>query len=247
MMEFRGKAKRIEDIDLPRIGFRIGVGEDEIHAILDVESAGKGFDAKGRPKMLFEPHVFYRELGPGAARNEAALHGLARPRWKRDYPADSYPRLHRAMDLCRRHGVSIESALRSASWGLGQIMGFNHSAAGYYTAEAMVEAFKDDEDKHLDAMISFIVANNLDDELRRHDWAGFAKGYNGTGFAQNGYDKKLSASFAKWQKIKDTPFTPQNRPSTPVKPSQATPAAGNPSSLLTALLRALAAIFKKRN
>ena len=31
------------------------------------------------------------------------------------------------------------------------------------------------------------------------------RGYNGKGFAANGYDKKLAAAFAKWQRIKDTP------------------------------------------
>jgi hypothetical protein len=35
---FKGAAKRIEDVDLPRIGHMIGVGEDKIHAVLDVES-----------------------------------------------------------------------------------------------------------------------------------------------------------------------------------------------------------------
>ena len=44
---FKGAAKRIDDIDLPKIGAQIGVGEDEIHALLDVESAGSGFDGKG--------------------------------------------------------------------------------------------------------------------------------------------------------------------------------------------------------
>lgn len=199
-MNFKGKAKRIEDIDLPRIGKRIGVGEDEIHAILDVESAGKGFDSKGRPRMLFEPHIFYRELGKGPERDEAVKQGLARPRWKRDYPKDSYPRLERAM------AINKNAALRSASWGLGQIMGFNHLAAGYSSALAMVEAFMADEDNHLEAMVSFIIVNNLDDELRRHDWAGFARGYNGKGFAQNRYDEKLADSYAKWQRIKDTPL-----------------------------------------
>lgn len=200
-MNFTGKAKRIEDIDLPMIGREIGVGEDEIHAILDVESAGSGFDAKGRPKMLFEPHVFWRELGPGVKRDRAAADGLAYPRWKPGaYPKDSYPRLAKAMEF------DENAALRSASWGLGQIMGFNHAAAGYQSAKAMVLAFMDDEDTHLRAMVSFIAANKLDDELRRHDWAGFARGYNGPGFANNGYDRKLAASFARWQKIKDTPL-----------------------------------------
>lgn len=201
-MNFIGKAKRIEDIDLPMIGREIGVGEDEIHAILDVESAGSGFDAKGRPKMLFEPHVFWRELGPGAKRDRAVVEKLAYPRWKPGaYPKDSYPRLAKAM------AIDETAALRSASWGLGQIMGFNHAAAGYSSAKAMVLAFMDDEDTHLRAMVSFIVANKLDDELRRHDWAGFARGYNGPGFAKNGYDRNLAASFARWQKIKDTPVS----------------------------------------
>jgi hypothetical protein len=200
---WKGRAKRIEDIDLPRIGHMIGVGEDEIHAILDVESAGSGFDSKGRVKMLFEPHVFWRLLGKGPKRDAAAKQGLAYPNWRRDYPKDSFPRLISAMK------IDPEIALRSASWGLGQIMGFNHQAAGYASAADMVAAFADDEDQHLTAMIRFIQANKLDDELRRHDWAGFARGYNGPGFAKNGYDKKIKAAFDRWQKVKDTPWSPE--------------------------------------
>jgi hypothetical protein len=199
-MNFIGKAKRLEDIDLPLIGREIGVGEDEVHAILDVESAGSGFDDQGRPKMLFEPHIFWRELGAGPERELAVKQGLAYPRWKPGaYPKDSYPRLAAAMP------INEDAALRSASWGLGQVMGFNAKVAGYPTARAMVEAFVEDEEHHLRAMIRFVKANGLDDELRRHDWAGFARGYNGPGFAKNGYDKKLAASFTRWQKIKDTP------------------------------------------
>lgn len=199
-MNFKGKAKRLDDIDLPMVGREIGVGEDEVHAILDVESAGSGFDKQGRPKMLFEPHVFWRELGPGPKRDLAAAQGLAYARWKPGaYPKDSYPRLLKAM------AIDEEAALRSASWGLPQMMGFNCKLAGYPTAKAMVEAFLDDEETHLAAMIRFIKATGLDDELRRRDWKGFARGYNGKGFAQNGYDRKLAASFAKWQRIKDTP------------------------------------------
>ncbi len=197
-MQFKGKAKRLDDIDLPLIGREIGVGEDEVHAILDVEAAGSGFDKQGRPKMLFEPHIFYRELGPGPKRDKAVQLGLAYPRWKRNYPKDSYPRLLKAM------GIDEEIALRSASWGLGQLMGFNAVAAGYPSAKAMVLAFLDDEEHHLRAMIRFIKSMGLDDELRRHDWKGFALGYNGPGFAKNRYDKKLAVSYTRWQKIKDT-------------------------------------------
>ncbi|TJW06556.1 MAG: hypothetical protein E5W82_27535 [Mesorhizobium sp.] len=50
---FAGAALRLSDIDIPRIGAEIGVGEDELHAFMDVEPAGSGFDHMGRPKMLF--------------------------------------------------------------------------------------------------------------------------------------------------------------------------------------------------
>lgn len=199
-MNFKGKAKRIEDIDLPLIGREIGVGEDEVHAVLDVESAGSGFDKQGRPKMLFEPHIFWRELGPGPKRDKAAAQGLAYPRWKPGaYPKDSYPRLAQAMT------IDEDAALRSASWGLGQIMGFNCKLAGYPTAEGMAMHFLDDEDRHLTAMIRFIKAKGLDKHLRTHNWSAFAEGYNGKGFKKNGYDRKLAEAFAKWQRIKDTP------------------------------------------
>lgn len=236
-MLFTGRAKKIEDLDLPMIGKEIGVGEDEIHAVLDVESAGSGFDSKGRPKMLFEPHVFWRELGPGPDRDKAVEQGLAYARWKPGaYPKDSYPRLIKAMS------IDYEAALRSASWGLGQIMGFNCQAAGYATAHDMVQAFVDDEENHLRAMIKFIVSSGLDDELRRHDWKGFARGYNGAGFAKNNYDRKLAQSFAKWQKIKDTPLptyvtTPEAAPEPDPEPV-AVSGGGAPATAIAAVATA---------
>lgn len=199
--EFRGAARRLDDIDLPRIGALVGVGEDELHAVLEVETRGGGFDAQGRPKMLFEPHIFWRELGPSAARDRAEREGLAYRRWgERRYPGDSYPRLRAAML------IDQEAALRSASWGLAQVMGFNHGMVGYPTAADMVAAFLDDEETHLEAMMEFIRGAGLDDELRRHDWRGFARGYNGPGYEKHGYHTRLAAAYAKWREIPDTPF-----------------------------------------
>jgi len=200
-MNFTGKAKRLDDIDLPRIAARIGCGEDELHAVIDVETAGGGFDSHGRPRMLFEPHIFWRELGPGPVRQHAVAMGLAYQRWgKAPYPADSYPRLAEAIQ------IDHDAALRSASWGLGQIMGFNCKSAGFQTAELMVSRFLDDEEEHLEAMVSFIISEGLDDELRRHDWRGFARGYNGAGYAKHGYHTKLERAYFKWDRIPDTPW-----------------------------------------
>jgi len=202
-LSFKGAVVRLSDTDLPRIGYGIGVGEDEIHAFLDVETAGGGYDAEGRPKMLFEPHVFFRNLA-GKERDRAVAAGIAYARWgEKPYPKDSYPRLVQAI------AINEAAALKSASWGIGQVLGENFVAAGFASPEDMVTAMVNGgEAAQLQAAVNFIKAEHLDDELRNHQWAAFARGYNGPGYAKNGYDKKLAARFAWWQGKPDTPWSP---------------------------------------
>lgn len=197
-MDFNGRAKRIDDIDLPRIGARIGVGEDELHAFIDVETRGSGFDSVGRPRILFERHIFHRYLTPAERKKAGALANATPGGYGKE--SEQYAKLERAMK------VNKEAALFACSWGLGQIMGFNHKLAGYDTVEEMVEAFKDDEENHLNAAVTFIINAGLDDNLRAHDWIGFAKGYNGKNYHINKYDEKLAEAYAKWSRIKDTPW-----------------------------------------
>jgi hypothetical protein len=168
----------------------IGCEPAVLRAVLQVECKGRGFDRKGRPVMLFEPHIFHRLL-TGEKRRRAIESGLAYAKWgTRPYPRDSYPRLMAA----RR--IDEECALQAASWGLPQILGVNHRPAGYHSAADMVMAFCEGEDVHLDAMARFIVANRLGDALKRRDWGAFAYGYNGPRYAVNAYDKALAQAYA---------------------------------------------------
>lgn len=199
-MNFKGAAKRLDDIDLPTIGATIGVGEDEVHAFMEVEAAGSGFDSQGRPKMLFEPHIFFRELATMPESQAVAVKGgLAYAKWGHaPYPKDSYPRLTSAM------AINETKALRSASWGLGQILGRNFDQVKYTSVQAMVQAFVDDEENHLKAIVDFLISNGIDDDLRAHRWDVVARVYNGPSYAVHGYHTKLAAAFKKWQGIKDT-------------------------------------------
>ncbi|AXI02813.1 DUF3380 domain-containing protein [Aquirhabdus parva] len=52
-----------------------------------------------------------------------------------------------------------------------------------------------DEASQLDAMIRYIKVNKLVSSLNRHDWAGFARSYNGPDFAKNQYDLKLLQAY----------------------------------------------------
>lgn len=217
-LAFTGPTRRLEDIDLPRIAHAIGCGEDELHAVIDVETHGGSTDAQGRLRMLFEPHRFWKNLGPGPARDRAATLGLAYPNWgAMPYPPDSYPTLLKAL------AIDETAALKSASWGLGQILGENYALAGYANVQAMIRDFTLDEDNHLEAMVRFIRAAGLDDELRAHDWAAFARGYNGPQHARHGYAQRLARRYAWWAAIRDTALTPSG--AEPPRPEAAAPLA----------------------
>jgi lysozyme family protein len=194
--KFEGTATRVDQVDIAILAHRLDVTEDHMQAVKEVEAGRSGFDSSGRPKMLFEPHVFYRNL-TGPERDAAVSLGLAYPSWRRDYPTDSYPRMVEAVK------INESAALKAASWGAGQILGENHVAAGYGTPQEMVLAFMADEENHYEGMVAFILANNLDDDLRRSDWRGFARGYNGSQYAKNGYHTKLEQAFRRWVGITD--------------------------------------------
>lgn len=233
---FKGEAKRLTDTDLPAIGSTIGVGEDVLHAIMDVEAPKSGFDAEGRPRILFEPHIFYRELGPGSKRDQAVAQGLAYPSWR---PGSYGKESEQYGKLVRALVIDASAAMRSCSWGRGQIMGFNHALAGYVSAQAMVEAFMASEAKQVEGIVRFMASKRLDghllkiDALKRpstpDDWRPVAEGYNGSGYAKNGYHTKLAQRHNFWRTIPDTPWTPDTAPPAPDRPA--------PKSILQRLSR----------
>ncbi len=53
------------------------------------------------------------------------------------------------------------------------------------------------EGKQLIAFVNFVILNNLAGKLRRKDWSGFARRYNGSGYKVNQYDTKLKKAYYK--------------------------------------------------
>lgn len=202
---WEGAQRKLTDYEIPRIANTIGVKEDEIHAVLDVEARGKGYDKHGVIK-LFEEHVFYRSL-PKHLRQKAVDLGLAYPKWRSNYK-NNHTRFLKAYEF------HPEAALLATSWGLGQVMGFNYRIVGYDNVFDMVKDFAESESQQLQAMVEFIKSAGLDDELRRHDWAGFARGYNGKGYRRNKYDDRLRARYLWWQQQPDVHWTPDSAAAT---------------------------------
>jgi hypothetical protein len=152
--------------------------------VLKVETSGCGFLPDRRPQILFERHVFRRDT---AGRFDAQGADISAPT-AGGYGASGahqYDRLGRAPAFDR------PAALRSASWGIGQVMGNNAALVGFPDVEAMVLAMAASEDAQLGAMLAYCVSTGIDRAMQRKDWTTFARGYNGRGFAQNAYDTKL--------------------------------------------------------
>lgn len=193
-MNLIGTGLRLGAADYDRAAKTIGCNVSAIRAVVTVEAAGAGFDAKSRLKLLPEPHYFYKMLS-GAKRDQAVAAGLAYPKWGTkpyDTTQDArYARLDRMM------AIDTEAALDSCSWGIGQIMGANAETCGFKNAQDMVTQFLESEGRQLDGIVGFIIGNGLAPALVRRDWPTFADGYNGPAYAKNAYDKKLAAAYQK--------------------------------------------------
>lgn len=191
-MLFQGRGRPLTESGLEQACGFLGVGPAELWAVLHVETAGRGFLDDRRPVILYERHIFHRltegrfDVPPDMDPISLEIAGgYGAP------GAAQYQRLDRAMALDR------EAALRSTSWGIGQVLGANFSAAGYTTAEEMAIAMGAGEDNQLAAMAVFLWHAGLAPHLAGQDWASFARGYNGPGFAKNEYHLKLAAAVKK--------------------------------------------------
>lgn len=82
--------------------------------------------------------------------------------------------------------------------GYGASDGLSLEKLGYASLQEFINAMYRDEKSQIDCMCRYITVNGLIDELQRKDWAGFARGYNGIGYAKNAYDKKLAIAYHKY-------------------------------------------------
>lgn len=188
---------KLSKADIIAVANDLNIEPAALKAVIDVEAAGNGFDKQGRPTILFEPHVFWDQLGKihyytKRAEYQKAHAGLLSPTWNKSLyhiGGSSHDKLKIAAEL------NWDAAHKSASWGLGQIMGFNAQKIGYATLKDFIDDMYESEAKQLKAMGMFLKANGLIGKLQRHDWAGFARGYNGSAYAKNQYDTKLAAAY----------------------------------------------------
>lgn len=193
--------KTLTDQDYMRAAKQLGCDEPAIRAVAEVESAGGGFLADGSVKVLFEGHVFWKYTRY-PERFAQSHPSLCYPKWTRAHYARGANSDERGLRELQRLAQAMlldrSAALMSASYGKFQIMGFNHLKCMYPDVELFYQAMRRDEAGHLDAFCHFIKSVGLVGALRRHEWAAFAKGYNGPAYRDNDYDGKLARAYKRF-------------------------------------------------
>jgi hypothetical protein len=190
-LAFQGTAWALSSDGVAKVASDLGVHAAEIFTVMAVETRGCGYLPDRRPQILYERHKFYKHADKKHTEHSDISHPKAG-----GYSVNGaleYARLERAVALHRT------AALCSVSWGLGQIMGENFSLAGFKGVEEMVEAMLRSEDEQLAAVAAFLRnKKGLLPALQAHNWAAFARGYNGTNYAINKYDVKLADHYKKF-------------------------------------------------
>lgn len=177
---------------------RLGIEPALLKAVHIVEAAGRdGFLSDGRPQILFEGHIMYKEFHKKFPDRDLdylckRFSTVFYPKWdKSKYfgGLGEYKRLELAKE------IDEECALKATSWGMFQIMGFNHNLCGCKDVFDFVHKMSESHEKQLELMYYFMNNSGCLKELKEKDWAGFAKKYNGPGYAQNAYDQKLRNAY----------------------------------------------------
>lgn len=196
-------SKTLDDRIIAQLARQHGVEPAAVKAIAIVESAGEGFLPDGRCKILFEGHIFWRQLviaGLNPKCYTATNRDILYEVWDKSKYTDGcgeYVRLEKAMRIHRA------AALKSASYGYFQIMGFNHRLCGQNTIDAFVADMNSSGELQLKSLLNYLESRSMLTYLERKDWAAFAIRYNGPGYAKNKYDKRLQQAYDRSVKLNE--------------------------------------------
>lgn len=210
----------LKEEDFDDAAKKLNVEKACIKAVQEVESSGSGFAKDGKLVILFERHVFKRELDKKLKANEAfakqiasklgikQLGGQTLVSAIQTHLLSTHPNTYNTATggysggsaewgrLNKAVLIDPDAAYRSASWGLFQIMGYHCNILGFKNVDEMVNFYNASERNQLLSFCDFVKYDpRLIKAIREKDWLTFARAYNGP--AQKGYDQRLAAAYKK--------------------------------------------------
>lgn len=180
-------APAITAAQLQAMATRLGCTLAQLRAVASVESGRSAFDDQGRPKILFERHVFH-ELTSG----RYSISPWSNPQWG-GYGEPSWDK------LCCAAGQDPAAAFASASWGRFQVLGKWWSQLGFSSSFDLAISTAASELAHYELLARYIEWKLLKPALRAlsrdpETCRTFAHGYNGEAYERNAYHRKLAAA-----------------------------------------------------
>lgn len=182
--------------DIAQGAAMLDVEPAKVWAVYEVESSGNPF-IDGRPTILFEPHRFSRSTAHAFDKSHPRISSRT---WNKSlYPGMQSARYAQLLDAV---GLDVDAGFKSASYGAFQILGENYRVCDAADPWSFAWRQAQTEGDQLEAFVRFVDGSGLAGALRRGDWAAFARGYNGTGYAANRYDVRLAEAYARRSRVR---------------------------------------------
>jgi murein DD-endopeptidase MepM/ murein hydrolase activator NlpD len=191
-----GAARRLASTDFVSAAQQLGCETAAVRAVSEVEAGGRtGFDDKKRPKILFEIHKFREATKMKYDKSHPHLSAPYKsPLRRQSYKKDQWVVLREAFAL------DSDAAVKSASWGMFQVLGSNYKMGGWANVRQFVYDMFESEAQHMRAFLGFCKGANLVRHMKTKNWASFAAGYNGPDYASNRYHTKMADAYARYKR-----------------------------------------------
>ena len=164
-----------------------------IKAVVSIEAGKemKGFWAPGIPVVNFDPKMYARfknkvpsKAGAKGEKVPEGLSGHALKEWTQ---------------LVNARKSNAQGANMGTFWGMFQIGGFNYKLCGCSDVDEFVRVMSESEFSQLELFAKFITNAGMLPDLRKKNWAGFARKYNGASYARRGYHTRMAAAYKKFK------------------------------------------------
>lgn len=183
----------LSDEDFRIVAEELGVELAAIKAVVLIEAGKqmKGFYAPGVPVVNFDRSMYNRFRKTASGRASAEM--LKVPKGLSGYALREWTQLVNARKS------NCNGANMGTFWGMFQIGGFNYKLCGCRDVDEFVRLMSDSELAQLELFAKFITNTGMLDDLRKKNWAGFARKYNGASYARRGYHTRMANAYKKFK------------------------------------------------
>ncbi len=192
------RARPLTEDDYKDVAKKLRVEVAAIKAVVDIEAgpAHEGFWTKGKPIINFDLSVYKKRA---SKRNVLARAQKERPEIFAKSNTKKYGSLQAARWARVNAAMSVDSisAIEGTFWGMFQIGGFNYELCDTKSPQDFYRKMCRSERDQLDLFASLLINTGMVEPLRKKDWAGFARRYNGPSYASHAYHTRMAKAYTK--------------------------------------------------